>query len=316
MTAQRWNWLWQRERPHAGQLTLWGVLVCAAGLASYFLTHPPQPLPGAERAGPASVLSCLPDPVLLAPATFYASGAAFALGAVLWALGRGVPWSGWLTALGFTTLMALQMEGSSQTTHVAHATNLLLIVNALWYHCDAPEIRRAQTAGLFWQTPLHPGWVYGLSVFCLGVFYGWSGLTKLKASGFAWPNGLSLQLWVRLWGDPDSWATQLILADRRLARFLQTTTLLGELGGLVAVVSRRLRPLVGLALIGFHGGAITVFGWGFHANVVLLALVFLPFPEGIRWLLARQERARAQQTNAVSPSSIGRMVTLAPDINR
>ncbi len=252
---------------------------------------------------------------MLAPATFYASGAAFAVGASLWLAGRGVPWSSWLAALGFTALMALQMEGSCQTTHVAHATNLLLIVNALWYHCDGPEIRRARAAGRFWQTPLYPGWAYGLSVFCLGMFYGWSGLSKLKASGLAWPNGLSLQLWVRLWGDPDSWATRLILADRRLARFLQTTTLLGELGGLVAVVSRRLRPLVGLALIGFHGGAIAVFGWGFHANVVLLALVFLPFPEGIRWLLARQERSRARQTNGVSPSSMGGIVTLAPDTN-
>jgi hypothetical protein len=293
MTAERWNWLWQRERPYYGQVTLWAVLVCATGLASYFVTHRPEPPRGAQRSGPASVLSGLPDEVLLAPLPFYASGAAFAVGAVLWAAGRCVPWSGWLTALGFTALMALQMEGSCQATHVAHATNLLLLVNALWYHCDGPEIRRARAAGLFWQTPLYPGWAYGLSVLCLGLFYGCSGLMKLKASGLSWPNGVSLQIWTRLWGDPHSWATQLILSDRRVARILQTTTLLGELGGLIAVVSRRLRPLIGLLLIGFHGGAITVFGWGFHANVVLLALVFLPVPEAIRWL--RSGRVAAVQ---------------------
>src|ERR1700679_1310135 len=116
-------WLWQRERPYYGQMLLWGVLICATGLALYFVTHLPNPIAGSERTGPASILSGLPDRILLSPAAVYASGAAFAIGAVLWAAGALIPWSGWLTALGFTTLMALQMEGSSQATHVAHATN-------------------------------------------------------------------------------------------------------------------------------------------------------------------------------------------------
>jgi hypothetical protein len=259
------------------------------------------------------VLSFLPDRVLLAPLTLTLCGGIFAVGAILWALGRLIPWSGWMTALGFTALMALQMEGSSQTTHVAHATNLMLLVNALWYHCAAPEIRRARAAGLFWQTPLYPGWAYGLSVFCLGLFYGYSGLSKWIVSGWSWPNGLSLQLWVRLWGNPDSWASQLIMSNRQVARVLQITTLLGEVGGLVAVVSRRLRPVVGLALISFHAGAINVFGWGFHANLVLLALVFLPVPEAIRWLLARRERGVGVQTNG--RAEVGDLfVALAPEI--
>jgi hypothetical protein len=59
------------------------------------------------------------------------------------------------------------------------------------------------------------------------------------------------------------------------------------LGGFLAIVSRTLRPWIGLLLIGFHIGQIAVFGWGFHANVALLALVLLPADE---WLDAWRRR--------------------------
>ena len=68
---------------------------------------------------------------------------------------------------------------------------------------------------------------------------------------------------------------------------MQATALLGECGGLVAIFSARLRPLVGLALISFHIGQICIFGWGFHTNMLMLALVFLPVyqwtPRVVAW---------------------------------
>ena len=89
---------------------------------------------------------------------------------------------------------------------------------------------------------------------------------------------MSLQLWAELFGDKSSVFTQMILSSRTAAAAMQWAALIGECGGLVAIVSARLRPLVGLLLIGFHVAQICVFGWGFHTNMVMLALVFLPRP--------------------------------------
>ena len=68
----------------------------------------------------------------------------------------------------------------------------------------------------------------------------------------------------------------MILDQRWIALTLQYSTLIGETGGLLAIVSRWARPVIGLLLIGFHIGAISVFSWGFHANVAMLILFFFP----------------------------------------
>ena len=79
----------------------------------------------------------------------------------------------------------------------------------------------------------------------------------------------------------------MILSNRTIATLMQATALIGECGGLVAIFSARLRPLVGLALISFHVGQICIFGWGFHTNMLMLALVFLPVyqwtPRVVAW---------------------------------
>jgi hypothetical protein len=288
MTRSSLDWLGERSRPHYGQLTLWTLLACALALCAYFQTHHGGPHPRGPRTGPATVLSFLPDAVLLDRRVFAACGLLFAAGAPLWAARRCLPWSAWLATLSFTLVVALYLESSSQATHVAHLTNTLLIVYLMWYQFYDADIRTALREGRFWRTALYPRWAHALSVFAVGLFYGLSGLAKWSQSGLGWPNGTSLQLWATLWGDPESFGTRLILSSRPLAAGLQWATLIGETGGLVAILSTRLRPLVGLLLIGFHAGSIGVFGWGFHANVAILALVFLPCSTWVPRLVARR----------------------------
>jgi hypothetical protein len=308
--SDRLDRLGARSRPHYGMLVLWTLLACAAALCAYFELHWPAARPRGVRTGPATVLSFLPDALLLDRWAAVVSGVLFAAGAGLWAAGRAVPWSGWLAALSFTAVVALYAENSSQLTHVAHLTNTLLLVYAAWWHANRGEIRAARAAGHFWATPLYPRWAYSLSVFSVGLFYGLSGLTKWRTSGSAWPNGVSLQLWATLWGDPNSVWTRLVLSQRHFAAALQWAALLGETAGFLAIVSTRLRPLVGLALIGFHVGQIAVFGWGFHANMVLLALVFLPFyewvPRAVLWWEKRRDVATAAPVRPEVPQGAGR----------
>src|SRR5262249_53969704 len=232
----------------------------------------------------------LPDAVLLSRWLHWACGLAFAAGAGLWLARRWLPWSAWLATLGFTGVIGLYLESASQVTHVAHLPNLLLLVPALGDHFYSDDIRAADQAHAFWATPLYPRWAHGLGVYVVGLFYGLSGLAKWLESGPGWANGVSLQLWVRLWGDPSSWWTWAILEDRRLAATLQWGTLVGETSGLLAIVWPRSRPVVGVLLVGFHVAQVAVFGWGFHANMAYLLLLFLPVDRWLeRWQAAREK---------------------------
>jgi hypothetical protein len=297
--------LGRRTRPYFGQLTLALLLFCAVPLVLYFEWHPEGIHPRGERTGPATVLSCLPDAILLSHRVRIGFGVLYALTGLLWLLRWGLPWSSWLCALSFLAVLCLYVENSSQVTHVAHLSAHLLLIQALWYQFYAWEIRQADARGRFWQTPLYPHWVHFLSVFAIGTFYGWSGLSKLLESGLGWANGLPLQLWANLWGEQQSLWTQLILADRRFAAILQATTLVGETAGFLAVVSRRARPWIGLLLIGFHIGQIAVFGWGFHANMLMLGLFFLPVePLVNRWGERRETRKGIEPAAPVEPAAV------------
>jgi hypothetical protein len=269
--------LGERTRPHYGQLVLWTVLFCSCFLCCYFeVAWGERRTSDLRTSSPTSLLSFLPADLLLNRWTIIGCGVLFGAGAVLWAARRAVPWSGWLTAVSFNAVVALYLENSSQETHVAHVAGGFLLIYALWYHFYRREIREADRERRFWRSALYPRWVYSLSVFYLGLFYALSGFNKLAASGPSWVNGVSLQLWVELFGDKSSVFTQLILSNRAAATAMQGAALLGECSGLVAIFSARLRPLVGLLLIGFHIAQICVFGWGFHTNMAMLALVFLP----------------------------------------
>ena len=301
--SSRFDWLGERSRPHYGQLVLYTLLLCSCAHCAYFEWCWGMKPEGSLRVhNPASLLSFLPETVTLNHGVCLACGLLFAVGAVLWAARLGVPWSGWTTALSFNAVVALYFENSSQETHVAHVAGVFLLIYALWYHFYRKEIRGTDREGRFWTTPLYPRWVYSLSVFYLGLFYGLSGFNKIATSGLSWANGVSLQLWAELFGDKTSLFTQIILSSRTAAAAMQWAALLGECGGLVAIVSARLRPLVGLLLIGFHVAQICVFHWGFHTNMVMLALVFLPAyqwtPRVVAWW--ERKRGHGEVQNAVS----------------
>ena len=295
----RFDWLGERRRPHAGMLALWVLLGCAAGLCAWLQMHWTAPPPGSERTGLATVLSFLPDTLLLNRFVFAGCGVLFFASSLPWAAQRWLPWSSWLSVLSFTAVAALYLENSTQATHVAHVANVLLVVCALWSHFYRRDIRDALNQGRFWATPLYPRWARSASVFYLGLFYGFSGLTKLRTSGWSWPNGVSMQLWSSLWGDPGSPWTQLILEHRSFAAALQWGALLLESAGLAAIFSARLRPWIGVGLIGFHIGQISVFGWGFHGNLAAIALFFLPVDAWTTWLVDRLERKQVGQSPGV-----------------
>lgn len=282
--------LGQRTTPHFGQLVLVVLLLAAAWYCRQYAGSYSAGWRAAAwrevRNRPVSVFSFLPDTVLLDERALQAAAWVFYPAAFLWAARRLLPWSSWLAALSFTLVLALHFENKNALSHSTQLTCVLLWLYALWYACCARDVRAADRAGRFWHTPLYPNWVHALALFYVGLFYSLSGLSKLTCSGAAWANGVSLQLWVQLWGDRGSFWAQLVLAHRPLAQALQAATLAAELLALPAVCFRPTRALVGLALVAFHVGTISIFHYTFHANAVLVALLFLPFDRWVPGLLA------------------------------
>jgi hypothetical protein len=302
----------ERSTPHYGQLLLFAVMIMALVISGnrikagdradreFAHTH------GQRNTEPKTVLSFLPDQVLLNEGGIQICLWIFTTAAFLWLVQVFLPWSAWFSATAFTALMSLHWENTLVLTHSSHAVNMVLIVLALWYGLYYREIGAALAAGRFWSTPLCPRWVPALCVFYLGVQYGAAGLSKLFASGFDWVNGVTLQLWIANSGQ-DNLLTHLILNDRRLAMALQFITLATELAALFAVFSRRLRLLVGLVLINFHLGSLILLHIRFLGNLMLLILVFLPAKEWIEWFVSRRMVAGTPIVVCYPDSFLGRL---------
>jgi hypothetical protein len=259
--------------PQFGQCVNWVLIgVC------FLLGCLPFETVAGERQGPATVLSWLPLSVFAEPnAFFYVFRVILLVGASLWLFQRGLPWSSWMATLGFTALWSLHMETTTNGAHIFNVTNQLLIVQTLWVTFYAREIRQAWRSGEYWSTPLYPHWAFWLGLAYLGLFHSFAGFAKLAYSGTAWANGVSLQLWAYWDGRPGSWMRELIIHNRPLVVVLQWATLLFESAGILALFDRRLRMLIGLAILSFYFGVVMTFDYGFHINFLLTALYHLPF---------------------------------------
>src|SRR5262249_26308678 len=134
MNRRSWlDRLTQRTTPQYGVLVLVCLLIVSVPLAAYFLLAWPGAAPRGARVGPATIFSFLPDTVLLDRRAQIVCGVVYLIAALAWAAHRWLPWSAALTALSFTGIVALYVENATQLTHVAHLTNAMLVLYALWY---------------------------------------------------------------------------------------------------------------------------------------------------------------------------------------
>ena len=270
-----------RSLPHFNQLVIWMLLASGALLACLPFTMHEGP-----RQGPASVLWWLPNDLLSAGWMFWLFRGLLVAGGVLWLFARGLPWSCWVMTAGFTGLWSMHVENTHNTAHIFNMANMLLVIQSLWITADAAEIRRAIAECRYWQTPLVPRWVSLASIAYIGLFHTAAGLSKLSHSGWGWASGTSLQLWTYLWGRPASPTTQMILASRTFTRWLQIGTIIIETSGILAIFPR-LRPWIGLALVGFYIGVLATFDYGFQLNALFTAMYLLPLEA---WMTRRASK--------------------------
>lgn len=264
--------LGKKSQPHYGQLVLWLVV----GLAAFLTTQTHGGLVGSRGAQIVSPLSLLPDKMVFSESVLVFLKYVFFVFSLLWLAQRLLPLSSWVAATSFTLIVALYQEQRPYVDHMFHMTNMVLWIYALWYHFYADAIRRSLSASRFWKSHLFPRWVYSLTLAYIALFYTFAGISKCIDGGLDWPNGVSMQLWVLLWGKKDSHLVELVLSNRALAKSLQWGALVLETGALLMLPFPRLRPVFGFGLVGFHIGQQLIFGWAFHGNMVLVAVTCLP----------------------------------------
>lgn len=243
---------------------------------------------GPQNETPATVFSWIPETLLRNGLFFSCVRLALIASAVLWWFRIWTPVSCWSTALLGVLMWSLRMENLTNGAHIFTVANMLLIIHAMWFHFYHREInaaiaakrnlKRSESAT---QTPAlgrcYPRWVFLLSVFYLGWFHSLAGFAKISASGLAWGNGVSLQLWTKLFGWEPSPFGQLLLLDTRLTALMQTGALAIECGCILVIFHRWLRYGFGFAIFGFYLGVLTTFvDFGFHFNAILVAWFLLP----------------------------------------
>jgi hypothetical protein len=259
-------------KPHVGQFVIWGLL-----LHEMVLMRVNLPRWEGLRNTPATVFSFLPVEILISPLVFHFFRWLFVVAGILWILQLRLPISSWVCVFAYTITSAMVFENSTQIEHTKNLANIVLFVQAMWYHFHAGDIRTAVARNSLWISRIYPGWTYCLSLFCIAIYHSNAALAKVLESGLRWPNGLSLQLWIDLMGREHSLANPLILADRGTAALMQWVVLVVEASAILGVFFTRLRVPIGVALLGLYIGIAESFGYSFLLNAFLVAAFFFPW---------------------------------------
>jgi hypothetical protein len=247
---------------------------------------------GPQNETPATVFSWMPESLLRNGLFFTIVRVALIASAVLWWFRIWTPVSCWSTALIGVLMWSLRMENLTNGAHIFTVANMLLIIHAMWFHfyhrqinaaiVADKDLNRTQAAHALLaevsnRRRCYPRWVFFLCVFYLGWFHSLAGFAKIATSGLAWGNGVSLQLWTKLFGWEPSPFGQLLLLDTRLTALMQTGALAIECGCILVIFHRWLRYGFGFAIFGFYLGVLTTFvDFGFHFNAILVAWFLLP----------------------------------------
>jgi hypothetical protein len=276
----RWQALFRREPARFAE----GLRVGTIAVVLWLALEIDQRWAHLPKGEVVSVLGLVvPDAWWAAPAALWGGRIVLWSGAALWLLGRARRLAAWTTTAGMLWLGSLYWEDLPWFRHKMVLPFWLLVLLVAAEHARVADRR----AGLGAVAPV---WVREGAVFALAAFYAGAGAHKLLASGPRWADGVALQLWLWRLGDHGSRVRAWVIEDATVSAIVASAALGLELAAALAVPLPRLRPWLALGLVALHVGIDRVLHIDFRTNVVLVALVLLPWPG---WLTARAGRGRS-----------------------
>jgi hypothetical protein len=297
--SKLWSSLFARKgRPHQPELVLLFLLVYCLGSGLQALLQTPKSFYTADAFKPQALgVRGVGWAVLFPPSwiTSYSFNRVVALilvvSAVYWLLKCGLAWSPIVTALSYGLLDCLDKSRNFLFHHQLHAAAFILLVFAVFYFLQRREIGSNLKEYQFWDRPIYPRWVLALSLTYLGTFYGAAGVQKLLHGwlGTGTDSGVTLQVLCFIRSRRDSLVARLFIDSRPFAILAMTATLVLELGALVGMLSRRLRPWWSMGLIAMHFLIGLAMGIWFNSLMGLVVLMGFPFD---RWLTSAQALLR------------------------
>lgn len=268
--------LFRLGTPEFGQRLLW--LTLAVCLYLSFDIH--LDYSGLKKNHTVSVLGYFFDLGSATDSTLHYLRLTFALFAALWLAKKLTPWCGWACLLSFTALVSIYWENLPWFRHKFILPNLLLFVLALWYqffgvHLKAPgeELKTKD---------VQPNWVHYLSLWSVCMFYGLSGIAKLRGD-WTLGDGTSLQLWFHLLVEEGHPMRTAVIHSDTLAAVLQSGAMMVELSCFAALIFTRYRVLLAILLTTFHLTVQFTFGIPFLTNIPLLCLILLTKDSREKW---------------------------------
>ncbi|GEM_PF-5385466 len=224
-----------------------------------------EKLPTVGEIGvPATLIGHFFREALSNPIIFDYSRIVFLVAGGLWSLNLLTPFTGWLTSLSYLLFTSMIFENSpGAERHSIHLVPMLFLIFSIYYQFYSQELKNSISIPNGIKLDISgPRWCIDLLVFVIGINHSWAGFSKFLESGLGWSNGISLQLWVHMWGQ-DNYLNDLIINSTRFAIFSQWSVIIVESSAVCAFFFRKNRVWWGLLLIFFHLVNQWMWGWNF-----------------------------------------------------
>jgi len=210
--------------------------------------------------------------------------------ACLWSLSIGVPVTGWLTVLGYLCVASWRVHNPAIPDPTCSYVFWILAIHAAWYHVYRRQLRGTDPWDAWLDRQNYPNWVPFLCVYSIGLAATMSGLQQVLLFGSPLSGGLSLQVALRASANLDSWLVQYLIGDRSAAAFVYVCLVTIQCLAFLAICFRRLRTAVGIGLMTVHMFDCLAFGSPAVSNLLLIALVLLPWQEAAPVWLPKLKR--------------------------
>lgn len=241
-----------------------GSLVIAFLSSLYFVATQDLPYKG-EVGIPATILGFFFRDQLSDPNFFNGSRYLWYIFGSLWCLNVLPRVSATIAGLSYLWFSSMLFENSpGAEIHSVHMYPMMILLYMAFYLFYGKETQKCfhPKKGIDLNVT-GPRWGLELIVYTIGISHSWAGISKIMDSGLNWANGVSLQLWVYLWG-LDNFMNDLVINYTTFAKFSQWSVLIVESSAVIAFFLRgKSRFLAGVLLVSFHLVNQYMWGWNF-----------------------------------------------------